>query len=126
VKLAALPAWVDGRRQITKQRGIEDATGEGRVQLGRIDADQTGLESSLDELARQAIGRLSPEWEHPLKAERLETLLAISAYVLEEEIAVGDASNGRIARSHVGQRALDGGIVRGVGRLRLEDDLVDR
>ena len=91
VKLAALAAWVRGRRQISEQRLIIGATGQPSRHLARINADERGAKATIDHPLRKADCVLAPNWEDAGQSGASHLLFAVIANVLKEQIAERDS-----------------------------------
>ena len=90
VEFAALAAWIYSRGKIGEKLLVEQATREGRVELGSVNADETRDETIRDEPSRQA-GRVeSPDRKERLESAALQQALSIRAHVLEKKIAERD------------------------------------
>ena len=126
VELPALAARVDGARQIGEEVGVERAPGERGVQLRRVDADETRLESAVDELLGELARRPSPERKRSGEAEQAKSRFAVASNVLEKEIAVGDGFEIRMRLTQRVERVRHRLVVVLVRAPRLEHDLLQR
>jgi hypothetical protein len=91
VELAVLAAGVNDSREVGEQPPVKIATGERRVKLTRVDADERCLEPCSDELVGEFGGIEPPNRKNSVFACRRKPLLSVGADVLEEEVAVGDS-----------------------------------
>src|SRR3569623_1254771 len=99
MKLAALAARIDVRRQCIEQRVVEHAPGERAIEMPRIDADEPRPQATRHHLACEHVRIAAPQRIHAGHPVRGELLLAVRADVLEEQIAEHDVDDVGLARA---------------------------
>src|SRR2546423_779595 len=87
MKLAALTARVDRRRQIAEQRAVELPADETRIELPSVDTGQPRAKAAVDHLFGKLPCRNAPDGKERIESRSRELLLAIAADVLEKQIA---------------------------------------
>jgi hypothetical protein len=90
VELTVLAAGIDAGRQFGQQPFVVAAPRKAGVEQARIDADERRLEAGGEELLRKRGRVVPPEGEEATLADGGETLFAVGAHILEEQIAEGD------------------------------------
>ena len=102
MKLAVLAARVDARRQVAQQRALELAPRERGIQLSRVDAREACAQARVDHGLRQLWRGKSPDRKQRFETGPGESLLAIAAHILEEQVAEGHVreslAHGRLDR----------------------------
>jgi hypothetical protein len=86
VKLAVLSARVNSVWQVGEEGAIECPAGEGWIHKLGIDTDDDGLEPFRDHVLSQLRGVVAPQRKDAVLAGAGETLFAIGADVLKEEV----------------------------------------
>ena len=105
MKLAALAAGIDPRRQGVEQGIVERLSAEGGIELLRLDAAERRAMPLADETAGERRGVLAPERKDRPPSLPAELAHAIVAHVREEQIAERTMPHAGPAPSCLGQRA---------------------
>ena len=131
VELSAFAAGVDRGGQIGEEFGVEGAAGEGGIEVARVNTGEMRAEACGDHLASEFGGgdaeRRAPDGEDGFEAGSGEFLDAVSADVLEEEVAEGDSVEafGGSAGADLGHPRLVVGVGAGEGKIDLPERQAD-
>src|SRR5262249_42610718 len=91
MELSVFAAGIGARRQIAKERFVEQAPREGGIKSLGVHANGDRAEPSAKELAREFARVALPDGEDRLHVHSREVALAVGAQVLQEDVAEGDA-----------------------------------
>src|SRR6185369_3472315 len=116
---------IHARRQIGQEHIIEPPSGEARIQLLGVHADQMRDEAITDELPREQGGVHAPERKQGLEAGATEEPFPVRPYVLEKEIAEGDVLHAGISTTRRLDRRGERRLVGVVRRLWRQRNLLD-
>ena len=127
VELAALAARIDCGGEVSEEHRVEDAAGEGRAEVARVNTGKTRAKPGGDHLAGKLGGGDAevgaPDGEDRFESGSGEALDAIGADVFEEEVAKGDAveafRGGALA--DLGHARLVVGVGAGEGKIDLPE-----
>src|SRR5262245_37340374 len=89
---------------------VEAAAGKRLAELLEIDAGEIRLDTGVDHLPRQCIGRALPERKHRRNTSATELLLAIAPHIFQKEIPkdhLRDAGSLRIRKRRRHARFID-------------------
>src|SRR5689334_5025677 len=87
VELATLAARIDGGRQVAQQQTIEFASGKPGIEPPRVDAREPRAKTAVDHLLCELGGRNAPDRKERLEPGACKLLFAVSANVLEKQVA---------------------------------------